>query len=303
MPAHFRFVDDLDQDDLRRVFARAGEFETRRSAAPDDGQRARLLGLVFMEPSLRTRVGFVAAAGRLGWRTASVVEQRANPRSMPESVEDTLRVVSGMSTVVVARLCQPILTITDPSVPLINGGDTGPMAEHPTQALIDLFSMEQELGPIGGLHVAICGDLRLRTSRSLLRLFSKLPPASLSLISVPELVERAELDALGALRIDYRNLDDLSDVDVLYVAGMPHKAIPELLRDTLRVTSAALSTMRASAVVLSPLPVIDEIDREARTNKRIRMFEQSDRGVSVRMAILEHLTRVSGSKEQFTPSS
>jgi aspartate carbamoyltransferase catalytic subunit len=291
MIAHLRSIDDLTEGDINRVLARAHALETRQKVNPHDGRGVELLGLVFMEPSLRTRVGFIAAAARLGWQTASVFEQRASERSMAESVDDTLRVVSGMCAAVVTRIPQPISTISLAlPVPLINGGDSGPMAEHPTQALIDLFSMEQELGPVGELRVAICGDLRMRASRSLLRLFAKRPPARLSLISVPELREEKDLAAISTLLVDSRTLKDLSDIDVLYVAGIPHRAIPEALRDTLRVTNAALSTMPSSAVVLSPLPVVDEIDDEARTNSRIRMFEQSDRGVSVRMAILEHLT-------------
>ncbi len=289
-PGRLRYVDDLSDGDVDHLLARAREFERQRNHSASCSQNGRLLGLVFLDASLRTRVGFTAAAARLGWQTALVSERRANERSVAETVSDTIRVISGMASVVVARLCQPIAMVADFCMaPLVNGGDAGPHAEHPTQALIDLFSIEEEVGPIGGCHVAICGDLRLRASRSLLRLLARRPPRRLSLISVPELTDDGDLAALGTPAAERRSLADLSDVDVLYVAGIPHKAIPEDLRGTLRVTGAVLSTMPPSGVVLSPLPVIDEIDDGARRDPRIRMFAQSDRAVSMRMAVLEHL--------------
>lgn len=290
MSRHLLAIDDLDNAAIDCILARARELDHDRTLAGDSPIRPALLGLLFIQPSLRTRVGFTAAAARLGWQTASVLDQREGAPSVSESLADTARVLSGFSTIVVARPNQPISSVVPSmTVPLINGGDTGPGAEHPTQALIDVFAMEEELGPVSGLRVAICGDLRMRAVRSLMRLLVRRRPLALSAISVPELTDGMEVDRDGHERTRLRQLDDLSDVDVLYVAGVPHKAIPEPVRDTLRVTPAALSTLPRTSIVLSPLPVIDEIDPGARQDPRVRMFEQSDRSVAVRMAVLEHM--------------
>lgn len=289
MPPHLRSVVDITAEDIDYVLRRAREFDQPNTLAIDAASRPRVLGLLFMQPSLRTRLGFAAAAARLGWHTAQVFEQREHAEGISESLADTVRVLSGFVDVVVARLRQPVATLADAltTTPFINGGDSGPAAEHPTQALIDVFAMEQALGPLRGLDVAICGDPRMRAVRSLLRLFAGRPPRSLSLISVPDLIDSTIDDALGATPVTHRRLDDLSGIDVLYAAGIPHRAIPEPLRDTLRITAQSLRTLPSSSIVLSPLPIIDEIDGEARADTRMKMFEQSDRSVAVRMAILE----------------
>ena len=277
-------INDLTDDEITDILDRARYFAANPGAALSNAGPAKLIGLVFLQTSLRTQTGFAAACARLGWQTVTVKELRSSAVSAEESIEDTVRVISGITDLVVARLPRPIASVVAglPG-PVINGGDAGPDAEHPTQALIDLLAIEEELGEIGKLHIAICGDLRLRASRSLLRLLSRRKPGKLSLISVPALADDC-LPELGCV-----TLNDLADVDVLYVAGIPHLAIPENVRDGLRVTEQVISSLPHSAIVLSPLPIIDEIDPAARSDSRVRMFRQSDRGVPVRMAVLQGL--------------
>ena len=208
---------------------------------------------------------------------------------MPESAQDTVRVVAGMTDFLVCRAPVAAVDVArDLPVPLINGGDEGPTAEHPTQALIDLFAIMSTFGPVNSLHVAICGDLRSRATRSFRRLLERRPPATVTLISAPALCDLARPeDAHRILTFTSSEAQDLPWIDVLYVAGIPHQAIPENIRDTLRVTPAALSRLKPDGVILSPLPVIDEIDANARGDARCRMFTQSDNAVFVRAAVLE----------------
>jgi aspartate carbamoyltransferase catalytic subunit len=247
------------------------------------------VGLLFLETSLRTRVGFAGAAARLGGQSIDVAERRGNAVAMPEGWADTLRVVSGNVDLVVARpgraldasQLYPLLVSS-----FLNAGDAGRCGEHPSQALIDLYAIEQARGPVSELTVAICGDLRMRAVRSLVRLFARFAPRALFAVSDPRLGDGTDQAGCYA---EHRAPWDVDDVDVLYVAGIPHGALDEPGRARLRVDRKALAALRPDAVVLSPMPVIDEIATTARSDPRIRMFQQSDDALFVRMALIEAL--------------
>lgn len=244
------------------------------------------MGLLFLEASLRTRVGFAAAAARLGGQSIDIAERRGSAVAMPEAWADTLRVVSGSVDLIVARPGRQLdIDQLRPQLVcgFLNGGDAGSGAEHPSQALIDLYAIERSRGPVSQLTVAICGDLRMRAVRSLVRLFARFPPRQLVTISDPRLH-----DATG-ITAEHRAPWDIGDVDVLYVAGIPHGALDEPGRARLRVDRKALAALPGDAVVLSPMPVIDEIATTARSDPRIRMFQQSDDALFVRMALIEAL--------------
>lgn len=288
MPKHLLSIDDLSDAEIDRILERASEFE--RDGSSPSGE-SRIVGLLFGQTSLRTRVGFAAAAARLGWQSIDILERRHDSTSMIESWADTLRTLAGYLDLLVARpgdhLDRNLLADSLP-IPYISGGSTGPQAEHPSQALIDLHAIESELGPIRDLRVAICGDIRMRAVRSLLKLFTRRTPQAVALITVPALQGRSSTSAEAGYAIMQRTLAELGGIDVLYVAGIPHQAIPEGVRDTLRVTEQTLASLPRESIVLSPLPMIDEIGEEARKDPRVRMFEQSDRALFVRMALLEH---------------
>jgi aspartate carbamoyltransferase catalytic subunit len=277
-------VGDLGTEEIRHILSRAPGL---RAGAASQLTRPPLVGLLFLEASLRTRVGFAAAAARLGGQSIDIAERRGNAVAMPEGWADTLRVVSGNVDLVVARPGRPLdasqlcpLLVSS----FLNGGDAGRSGEHPSQALIDLYAIEQARGPVSELTVAICGDLRMRAVRSLVRLFARFPPRRLVAISDPRL---ADGDSDG--HAEHRAPWDVDDVDVLYVAGIPHGALDEPGRARLRVDRQALAALPPDAVVLSPMPVIDEIAATARSDPRIRMFQQSDDALFVRMALIEAL--------------
>jgi len=290
MDSHLLSISDLRDVDIDRILD--GAEALSRSLQPGSDGTRRVVALLFLETSLRTRVGFATAAARLGWQPIEVLELRHSPVSMTESFEDTLRTVSGMADIVVSRPACPIdrEMIAKHSVSaFINAGDKGPSAEHPTQALIDLRAIEAALGPISGLRVAICGDPRMRAVRSLVQLFVRRRPARLSIIAAPS-HRAAECIPPPLVAIsDHRALPELDDIDVLYIAGIPHASLPVDERARLILTTEALSRLPPRSIVLSPMPIIDEIDQSARRDQRMRMFWQSDQALFVRMALLEEI--------------
>lgn len=283
-------VDDLGDSDLEAICDRAAAFAT--GATPSSARR--LVGLAFLETSLRTRLGFAAAATRLGWGWVDVFEQRAGVSSSRESWADTLRTVAGYCDVVVARPGRSLGEIDAGLVEgagsvLVNGGDSGPASHHPSQALIDFFAIERLSGPLVSRRLAIVGDLRMRAARSLLRLLSRRPPAEIMIVSDAD--HRAHLDLPANLRERTRYLSwrELTEVDVVYLVGIPHESIPLARRERLLATRRNVAQLPTQAIFLSPMPIIDEMDAHVRASPQNRMYEQSDLGLLVRMALLEHL--------------
>ena len=279
---------DLADVEVELVLSRAGALYKRR--ATEGTGRSRVLSMLFFEPSLRTRVGYFAAAARLGWRTIEVSALRHSPMSAMESLADTIRSVSGYSDVIVMRPGRPLADgglAGVSSCPVINGGDVGPRAEHPSQALIDVFAMERIVGPIAETRLAIVGDPRMRAVRSLLALLARRPPVSIRFIADPEHLADTGIPVALTSRCESRSWDTIGDVDVVYVAGIPHEALPLERRELLLANGPRVDALPARCVLLSPMPVIDEMDDVARQDSRNRMFEQSDLGLYVRMALLE----------------
>lgn len=281
-------IDDIGDPALDWILDRSAALAA--GATPSDFGR-RMAGLVFLDASLRTRVGFSAAAGRLGMVPIEVLELRGNDRSMPESIAHTLRTVAGYSDVLVARVPVGLAEVAPSNgIPVINGGDAGSRPEHPTQALIDVFAIERQARkPVTECGVAICGDLRMRAVRSLLALLCRRVPQDLVLISDPALEDGFQVPEPLQEVARKGDLADAGEVDVLYAAGIPHLALPQLGRSRLRVTGEILRGLKRDSVLLSPLPVIDEIDVDALGDPRCRIFAQSDDALHVRTAILEHV--------------
>lgn len=279
-------VGDLSDDDIRVILTRAGELAA--GAAPT--RRAGVVGLAFFETSLRTRVGFEVAAVRAGLHPVVVDGRRASDMSMPESLHDTVRVLAGYVDGLIVRSPRPSALLAGAvpdNCPWLNAGDGGTEAEHPSQALADVFAMERLLGPTSTLRVAICGDLRMRAARSLVRLLQRVGAAEILAVTDPSLQ-----DAAGErLKLPMRDARDLADVDVLYAVGIPHGAATEPVRSALRVDRSMLETLPADAIVLSPMPIIDEVAEVARGDARMRYLDQSDAALNVRIALLEHLMR------------
>lgn len=281
-------VGDLTDADIEAILGRA-----RDLPAPGAGRADGFVtALLFQSSSLRTRTGFAVATQRLGGSVVDVSELRNDPTmSRSESFADTLRTVQGMVDLVVTRTVAPLSALCpDRRDPVINGGELG--GEHPTQALIDLLAIEEEAGPVPDLRIGVCGDLGARAARSLLELLGRRQPQALVLMAPPS---RDVPDGLLGPEILARTTKvqglATEDLDVLYMVGLPRGGDGGRLDDDARapyvLTPGALRSLPGHAVVLSPMPIVDEIAPDARGDTRLRFFPQSDRGVAVRMACLE----------------
>ena len=292
--SHLLRLSDLGPDGVRSILATATSWAD--GDAWSELRTPPLVGLLFLTSSLRTRVGFAAAAARLDGSSIDVAEARWDPdMSAGESFEDTLRTVSGMVDVVVVRTdaeLEPQAVDQHSVVPVINGGDGG--GHHPTQALIDLFAIERIAGPIENLTVGLVGDLTMRACKSLIRLMNLFPPARLVLEApdgrrqhgvelVPELARRTTWDVRR----------EAPSLDVLVMIGLPPRTGFQYLNEAERreyaLTSELMERLKADVVVLSPLPVIDEIHDNVRPDRRIRIFEGNDLATFVRAATLLHV--------------
>jgi aspartate carbamoyltransferase catalytic subunit len=282
-------IDDLSTEEVSSLLARAGEL----AAGSQPMQSRQSASMAFLEPSLRTRTGFLAAAQRLGWPTpVELTERRSSEISMTESVADTFAVLSAYFDLLLVRLDRPIATIlpsVEDSASLINCGDRGSGAEHPTQALIDVFAATKLVAELADLHVALVGDLRMRSARSLLKLFVRCPPGRLTLVTDAALTGDLELPVGLGPHQRASGWPELRDVDVINAVGIPHLAASEDVRTRLRVNAQALGALSSRGRVLSPMPVIDEVAQSVRADPRVAFLAQSATAQHVRTALLESL--------------
>jgi len=286
---------------LEELFARAEEIkrEPHRFMGRLAGQ---VMAALFYEPSTRTRLSFEAAMLRLGGQTMGTDNAREfSSAAKGETLEDTIRIVSGYADVIVLRhseegAAQRAAGVSD--VPIINAGD-GP-GQHPTQALLDLFTIRAELAKIDGVRVAMVGDLANgRTVRSLAYLLSKFNDIKLWFVAPPQVSMRDDLKAhLDEHHVPYTETQDLDavlpEVDVVYMTRIQKErftdpAVYEAVKGIYRIDKNAMARMRKYGVLMHPLPRVDEISPEVDDDPRSAYFRQARNGLHVRMALLDRL--------------
>ncbi len=294
---HVVEVGQFDRPAVEDLFALADRMrDLPRDAVP---LRGRLLATLFYEPSTRTRLSFESAILRLGGGVISTENAREFSSAIKgESVEDTVRIVEGYADAIVLRHYEQGAAhraAAVAAVPVLNAGD-GP-GEHPTQALLDLYTIRHELGRVDGLRVALVGDLRFgRTARSLARLLRLTQGTELFFVSPPAVPMGDDVRAeLAAARVPFRDEPDLAavlpHVDVVYQTRIQRErfATPEeyeAARGVYVVDRPAMARLNPNAVVLHPLPRVDEIAPEVDADPRAAYFRQAHNGVFIRMALL-----------------
>jgi aspartate carbamoyltransferase catalytic subunit len=273
---------------MERVVARGGSLDYQN----------RIMATLFYQPSTRTRFSFEAAMHRLGGRVLSTEHARAFSSEIEaEDVEDSIRIIAGYSDVIVIRHqdedgARRAAQVS--SVPVINAGD-GNGGQHPTQALLDLYTIYRER-PLDGLSVAFVGELdKGRTVRSLAYLLAKFDRVKIVFVSPPELQMKPDiLEYLDRHNARYELESDLprvlGDVDVVYQTRIR----PERVRDAsilqrYSIDSTILDRMRPNALLLHPLPRSAELDRKVDQDPRALYFRQATNGLYVRMALLTML--------------
>lgn len=277
-------------DKMKQVAARAGSSDYVN----------RIMATLFYEPSTRTRFSFEAAMHRLGGRVIST-ENAAEFSSVAkgETLEDTVRILNGYADVIVLRhhevgAAQRAAAVS--RVPVLNAGDG--VGQHPTQALLDLYTIRNEVGAIEGLPIAMVGDLAQgRTARSLAYLLSKFRDVRIYFVSPPALKMRDDiLTHLRESRVWYVEETDLDkvlpEVRVVYQTRIQKErfggrvAEYEKFRGVYVLNRASLERMRPDAIIMHPLPRLDEIAREVDEDPRAAYFRQAQNGLYVRMALL-----------------
>jgi aspartate carbamoyltransferase catalytic subunit len=286
---------------LEDLIARAEEIkrEPHRFMGRLAGQ---VMAALFYEPSTRTRLSFEAAMLRLGGQTMGTDNAREfSSAAKGETLEDTIRIVSGYADVIVLRhneegAARRAAAVS--SVPVINAGD-GP-GQHPTQALLDLYTIRTELGRIDGVKVAMVGDLANgRTARSLAYLLSKFKDVSLWFVAPPEVAMRDDLKAhLDEHQVPWVETQDLEavlpEVDVVYQTRIQKERFTDpdaynAVKGVYRIDQSSLALMRKYAVLMHPLPRVDEIAPEVDEDPRAAYFRQARNGLHIRMALLDRL--------------
>jgi aspartate carbamoyltransferase catalytic subunit len=291
-------ADDFSKDDLLFVLDEARRFDPGpdRRHASQPLLSGRILGVLFFEPSTRTRLSFESAMLRLGGSVLGFAEAGISSSTKGETLADTVRVVGRYCDAIVLRHPREgaaRLASEAAGVPVLNGGDGS--NQHPTQTLLDLFTIRQAMGRLDGLRVAFMGDLRYgRTVHSLANALlhfdvelSFVGPASLRL---PEEL-RDRLSACGRLGPEVEVLDDLPAVDVLYVTRIQKERFPdpldyERVRGAYRIDRDAVSRFGDELKILHPLPRVGEVDPDLDSHPGALYFAQASNGVTVRMALL-----------------
>lgn len=257
----------------------------------------KILGNLFFEPSTRTRLSFESAAMRLGMNVLDVSQISATSIAKGETLADTIRMVDTYCDTIVLRHPNEgaaRLAANVSESPVINAGDGA--GSHPTQTLLDLFTMRRSKGSIDGLNVVLVGDLKYgRTVHSLsdaLTMFG----AKLTFVA-PESLQMPEdiVDHLKSKGCTPQKTDKLeeviSDADVLYVTRIQRERFPDpseykKVAGTYRIDNNMLREAKNDLIVMHPLPRIDEIASEVDNTQHAKYFEQAFNGIPVRMALL-----------------
>ena len=281
---------------LMELFDRTRQMEKVVARGGTRDYASKVMASLFYQPSTRTRFSFEAAMHRLGGRVMSTEHARVFSSEIEgEQLEDTIRIISSYADVIVLRHTEEggaRRAARVSRVPVINAGDGGG-GQHPTQALLDLYTIYRERRSLDGLTIAIVGDLdRGRTARSLAYLLSKFERVKIHFVSPPEVqMGRDILDHLDEHDVWYDLSSDVApiagDVDVIYQTRIrPDRVQDRAALDRYTINERLLRMMKADAMILHPLPRTVEIDKAVDEDPRAMYFKQATNGLFIRMALL-----------------
>jgi aspartate carbamoyltransferase catalytic subunit len=295
---HILSVRQFSREDLEYTFAVAADMRTMvQRVGTFDLLKGKVLANLFYEPSTRTSSSFIAAIERLGGSAIPINEVRYSSVSKGESLPDTVRTLECYSDVIVLRHPETGAAATAAKYcrkPIINAGDGA--GEHPTQALLDLFTIHEELGHVDGLTISMVGDLKYgRTVHSLARLLAlyniRLNYVSPEILRMPPAIIE-ELRARGVPQAQHTDLEAvLAQSDVLYVTRVQKERFEdesqyESVKGSYVITADTLTRAKQRMIVMHPLPRVGEIAMEVDDDPRAAYFRQMEYGLYVRMALL-----------------
>lgn len=295
-------IKDFERSDIDYILDEASKLENiAKSKEISEELKGKILGLMFFEPSTRTKMSFETSMKRLSGECIGFENTGSSSVSKGESIADTAKMFEGYCDALVIRhelegVSKFISDIVD--VPVINAGDGA--GQHPTQTLLDLYTIKEEIGSIDNLKIALIGDLKYgRTVHSLANALTLYDNVELYFVSPPELKMPQEiLHDLDKANMSYTEASKIADiidkVDVLYVTRIQKERFGDI-DDYLQIKGAYIIDKKMlegkDLIVMHPLPRIDEINGDVDDTKYNKYFTQAANAVPVRMAILKTLIK------------
>ncbi len=292
-------VSQFNRDNMTSIFRKSHEMrELIERQGSSDLLLGKILTCLFYEPSTRTSASFIAAMERLGGSVIPITQGvQFSSVSKGETLADTIRTLEQYSDVIVLRhpdIGSAKVAADYSNVPVINAGDGA--GEHPTQALLDLFTIQEELGAIDGLKIAMVGDLRYgRTVHSLTKLLTQydvsLRFVSPEILRLPLVIMNEVKDAGLNVRETHDVADVIENADVLYVTRVQKERFTDMaqyeeVKGHYEITTELMERAKAKMVVMHPLPRVGEIHYNVDSDPRAAYFRQVKNGMYVRMALL-----------------
>ncbi len=287
-------ITDYSKEDILRILDLAEQFEKNPNTHLLEG---KLVATLFFEPSTRTRLSFETAVNRLGGRIIGFSDAATSSSSKGESLKDTIKMVSNYVDLIIMR--HPVegaarYASEVASVPVINAGDGA--NQHPTQTMLDLYSIKKTQGTLNNLTLSMVGDLKYgRTVHSLLMAMRYFNPRY-NFVSPPELRIPEQYKVFCKENgIEYHEYEDmnqiLSESDILYMTRVQQERFTdpmeyEKVRNTYTLHNAMLEGTKDNLRILHPLPRITEIAEDVDDNPKAYYFEQAKNGVYARQAVI-----------------
>lgn len=286
----------FDQKSLTKLFKLANSLEKKT----DNSMKNKIMASLFYEPSTRTRFSFESAMMRLGGKVITTENAKEfSSAAKGETLEDSIRVISSYADVIVLRHSEEGASKRASlvsKIPVINAGD-GP-GQHPTQALLDLYTIQREIKKINGINIALVGDLKHgRTVRSLAYLLGKYENIKIYLVSPNGLKIGDDIkEYLNKHKVAYEETEDLSSVikivDVIYQTRIQKERFEsveeyEKFKGCYKIDLQMVSQMKPKSIIMHPLPRVDEISIEVDSSPKAVYFKQAYYGLLIRMALLK----------------
>jgi aspartate carbamoyltransferase catalytic subunit len=295
---HILSTYDISRDQAEFIIQTAKEFEPyAKKLKSSDQLKGKVMASLFYEPSTRTRLSFETAMLRLGGQVISVTDPKMTAIAKGESWGDTANMMSQFTDVIVVRhpqvgVAKEFAATAD--IPVLNGGDG--VSQHPTQALLDLYTIQQECGKIDGLTIAMSGDLKHgRTASSLAILLTNFN-VKFKFIAPKELAMKQEVkDLLKAKEISFEETENLEEgivgVDIIYMTRIQKERFEnpsdyEKFKGTYILDRKLIEEKNPNVTVMHPLPRVNEIHPDVDDLPNAAYFRQAGNGVTVRMALL-----------------
>jgi aspartate carbamoyltransferase catalytic subunit len=287
-------IDDFSTEEIAKILDLASEFEKNPS---QNILQDKVIASLFFEPSTRTRLSFESAISRLGGKIIGFTDASSSSVSKGETLNDTIKTVSNYSDLIVMR--HPIegsarYASEVAGLPVVNAGDGA--NQHPTQTLLDLYSIRKTQGTLDNLNVFLVGDLKYgRTVHSLVMAMSRCN-TTFNFVSPTELRMPDEyklyLDNLGLKYYEHTDFTEIiSRADIIYMTRVQRERFTdpmeyEKVKNVYVLQNSMLDNTKENMRVLHPLPRVNEIDQDVDSNKKAYYFEQALNGVYTRQAII-----------------